>query len=48
MLVTGGLMVLAKRWGLLPSVAERIAKLRAAGLWLSDEIVQIMKEQAGE
>ena len=48
MLGTGGLLVLAKRRGLLPSVSEGIAKLRDAGLWLSDEIVQILKTQAGE
>ena len=48
MLGTGGLLVLAKRRGLLPSVGEGIAKLRDAGLWLSDEIVQILKMQAGE
>lgn len=48
MLGTGGLLVLAKRRGLLPSVGEGIARLRDAGLWLSDEIVQILKTQAGE
>lgn len=48
MLGTGGLLVLAKRRGLLPSVGEGIAKLRDAELWLSDEIVQILKTQAGE
>ena len=48
MLGTGGLLVLAKRRGLLPSVGEGIAKLRDAGLWLSDEIVQILKTQARE
>jgi predicted nucleic acid-binding protein len=48
MLGTGGLLVLAKRRDLLPSVGEGIAKLRNAGLWLSDEIVQILKTQAGE
>lgn len=48
LLGTGGLLVLAKRRGLLPSVGEGIAKLRDAGLWLSDEIVQILKTQAGE
>lgn len=48
MLGTGGLLVLAKRRGLLPSVAEGVSKLRDAGLWLSEEIVQILKAQAGE
>ena len=48
MLGTGGLLVLAKRRGLLPSVGEGIARLRDAGLWLSDDIVRILKAQAGE
>lgn len=45
---TGGLLVLAKRRGLLRSVDEAITKLRSAGLWLSDELVQILLAQAGE
>ncbi len=45
---TGGLLVLAKRRGLLPSVTEAIAKLRRAGLWLSDDIAQVLRAQAGE
>ena len=45
---TGGLLVLAKRRGLLQSVAEGIAKLRGAGLWLSAELVEILLDQAGE
>jgi predicted nucleic acid-binding protein len=48
MLGTGGLLVLAKRRGLLPSVGEGIEKLRQSGLWLSDDITQILKAQAGE
>jgi len=45
---TGGLLVLAKRRGLLTSVAEGIARLRDAGLWLSDDIARILANQAGE
>lgn len=48
MLGTGGVLVLAKRRGLLPSVADGIARLRDAGLWLSDDIVRVLKVQAGE
>ena len=48
MLGTGGLLVLAKRRGLLASVGEGIEKLRNSGLWLSDDIVRILKTQAGE
>ncbi len=45
---TGGLLVLAKRRGLLPSVSAAITKLRSAGLWLSDDIAQVLRAQAGE
>ncbi|SBT09851.1 Nucleic-acid-binding-like protein [Candidatus Accumulibacter aalborgensis] len=48
MLGTGGLLVLAKRRGLLTSVGDGIEKLRNSGLWLSDDIVRILKTQAGE
>ncbi len=45
---TGGLLVLAKRRGLLSSVANGIAKLRGAGLWLSDDVVGMLLTHAGE
>jgi predicted nucleic acid-binding protein len=45
---TGGLLVLAKRRGLLSSVNEGIAKLRGAGLWLSDDVVRLLLMHAGE
>jgi len=48
MLGTGGLLVLAKRRGLLTAVGDGIEKLRDSGLWLSDDIVRILKTQAGE
>lgn len=48
MLSTGGLLVLAKRRGLLASVSEGIAKLQQSGLWLSDDIARILQDQAGE
>ena len=48
MLGTGGLLVLAKRRGLLASVSEGIERLRQSGLRLSDDIAQILKTQAGE
>ena len=48
MLGTGGLLVLAKRRGLLSSVGEAIEKLRHSGLWMSDDIVRILKAQASE
>lgn len=45
---TGGLLILAKRRGLIPSVSQRIQALRDAGLWLSDNLVNLLKVQAGE
>lgn len=45
---TVGLLVLAKRRGLLPSVSIGLDKLRAAGLWLSDDLVRKVIAQADE
>ena len=45
---TGGLLVLAKRRGLIVSVGERVKRLRDAGLYLSETIVQLLISQAGE
>lgn len=45
---TGGVIVLAKRRGIVPSVSEPIESLRNAGLWLSDNLVSLLKQQAGE
>ena len=45
---TGGLLVLAKRNGLILKVTESLVKVRHAGLWLSDEVVQMIIEKAGE
>jgi predicted nucleic acid-binding protein len=45
---TVGLLVLAKRRGLISSVSNSLDKLRAAGLWLSDDLVRNIKVQAGE
>jgi predicted nucleic acid-binding protein len=45
---TGGALILAKRRGLIASVAESLTALRNAGLWLSDELVTLLKQQAGE
>ena len=45
---TGGILLLAKRRGLLKSVNDGLVKLRNAGLWLSDDIIQLLKAQADE
>lgn len=45
---TGGAIVLAKRRGLIPTVSSSIEALRDAGLCLSDDLVSLLKQQAGE
>jgi predicted nucleic acid-binding protein len=45
---TGGALVLAKRRGLIPSVASYLQALRETGLWLTDEVVGLLLKQAGE
>jgi len=45
---TGGALVLAKHRGLIPSVSIALQQLLDAGLWLSDEIVALLRTQAGE
>lgn len=44
----GGLLVQAKRRGLIPSLDEALQAVMGAGLWLAPEIVRLLKEQAGE
>lgn len=45
---TGGILIRAKRRGLIKSVSSGIEALRDAGLWLSDHVVKLLKQQAGE
>lgn len=45
---TGGALVLAKRRGLLASVTDALKSLRDAGLWLSEDVERLLKDQAGE
>jgi predicted nucleic acid-binding protein len=45
---TGGIMLLAKRRGLLASVGDALNALQAAGLYLSDEIISILLPAADE
>lgn len=45
---TAGMIVLAKRRGLIPSITAPIQALRNAGLWLGEDLVKILKKQAGE
>ena len=45
---TAGMVVLAKRRGFISSIGEPLQALRNAGLWLADDLVQLLKKQAGE
>lgn len=45
---TGRLLILAKQRGLIPFVSPRLQALRDAGLWLSDDLINLLKQQAGE
>ncbi|MEA3303680.1 MAG: DUF3368 domain-containing protein [Pseudomonadota bacterium] len=45
---TGGLLVQAKREGIIPSVAGALRELKKAGLWLAPEIEQMLLEIAHE
>jgi predicted nucleic acid-binding protein len=45
---TGGMLILAKQRGILLSVADALEKLRAAGMWISDDLVKLLTTKAGE
>ena len=45
---TGGILLLAKRRGLITGLTPRLQALREAGLWLSDSVYCLLKQQAGE
>ena len=45
---TGGLLVLAKRRGLISSLSETLDAMKNAGLWLSENLIEILKRQVDE
>ncbi|MEM1167651.1 MAG: DUF3368 domain-containing protein [Cyanobacteria bacterium P01_H01_bin.35] len=45
---TGGILILAKQRGIIPLVSPRIQALLDAGLWLSDNLISLLKQKAGE
>lgn len=45
---TGGILIMAKRQGVIANVSVELEKLRNAGLWISDEVAKVILEQAGE
>ena len=45
---TGGILILAKKRGLISSVSTELKKLQSAGLWLSKEVSEAILKQANE
>jgi predicted nucleic acid-binding protein len=45
---TAGILLLAKQKGIIPSISDPIQALKNAGLWLSNDLVNFLKQQAGE
>lgn len=45
---TGGMLVIAKRRGVIGSVYTELEHLQRAGLWMSDELVALLLTEAGE
>ncbi|KAI9135503.1 DUF3368 domain-containing protein [Acaryochloris sp. CCMEE 5410] len=45
---TGGLLVLAKRRGVIPSIIPALKAIECAGLWLSQDVIKLLMQQAGE
>jgi predicted nucleic acid-binding protein len=45
---TGGMLVFAKRRGMIESVAAELDNLRTAGLWISDELLDLFLKEADE
>ncbi len=45
---TGGLLILAKKAGLLPAVGPVLREIRDQGLWISDSVMQTILHMAGE
>ncbi|MDO7887054.1 DUF3368 domain-containing protein [Hymenobacter cheonanensis] len=45
---TAGLLVLAKKRGIIPAVRPLLEELRTAGMWLSDQVAERVCRAAGE
>jgi len=45
---SGGMLILAKRPGLLSCVADALQRLRDAGLWIGDDVMRLLLMNAGE
>lgn len=45
---TGTILILAKERGLIESVEQSLRTLQNVGLWISEPVIQMLKQQAGE
>lgn len=45
---TGSILILAKEANLINSVERSLVKLRNSGMWISDHVIKLLKEKAGE
>jgi predicted nucleic acid-binding protein len=45
---TGTILILAKEQGLIESVEQSLRTLQNVGLWISEPIIQLLKDKAGE
>ncbi len=45
---TGGLLILAKKRGLINSVKDRLERLQESGLYLSEPVISLLLSNAGE
>jgi len=45
---TMGILLIAKKKNLIPSISEPIRAIQDAGLYLSGDLIQFLKQQAGE
>jgi predicted nucleic acid-binding protein len=45
---TGSLLILAKEKGLIDSVEKSLVKLKNSGMWISESVMKLLKEKAGE
>ena len=45
---SGGAIVLVKQRGMVPLVGDRLKQLQEAGLWISEDVIALLKQKAGE
>lgn len=45
---TGTILILAKEQGLIHSVEQSLRALQTVGLWISENVIQLLKREAGE